>query len=53
MEKHFIKCFKTKIEITQYRAAFVITEKINDTSGDLLYQELILESLAGIRWSRK
>ena len=53
MENPFIDSFKTKIEMIQYRAALVITEKIKGSPGDLLYQELILESLAGTRWSHK
>ena len=53
MEKVFIDSFKTKIKMIQYLAALVITEKIKGTSSDLLYQELILESLAGRRWSHK
>ena len=45
-DKSFNKFFKIKIEMDQYKAAFVITGAIKGTSRDRPYQELVLESLA-------
>ena len=36
-DKPFNESFKTKIEMIRYRAAFVITGAIKDTSHDRLY----------------
>ena len=52
-DKPFNESFKTKIEMIQYRVALVITAAIKGTSSDCLNQEIGLESLADIRWSRK
>ena len=52
-DKPFKESFKTKIEMIQYQAAFVITGAIKDTSRDRRYQEIGLESLANRRWSCK
>ena len=52
-DKPFKESFKTKIEMIQYQAAFVITGAIKDTSRDRRYQEIGLESLADRRWSCK
>ena len=51
--KPYNESFKTKIEMSQYRTALVITGAIKGTSRDLLYQEIGLESLADRRWSCK
>ena len=45
-DKPFNGSFKTKIEMIQYWAALVITGAIKGTSGDCLYREIGLESLA-------
>ena len=52
-DESFNESFKTKIEMIQYRAALAITGSIKGTSGECLNQEIGLESLADIRWSRK
>ena len=52
-DESFNESFKTKIEMIQYRAALAITGAIKGTSSDCLNQEIGLESLADIRWSRK
>ena len=52
-DKPFDESFKTKIEMIQYWAAFLITGATKGTSRDRLYQEIGLESLEDRRWSRK
>ena len=52
-DKPFNESFKTKIEMSQYRVALVITGAIKGTSRDHLYQKIGLESVADRRWSRK
>ena len=37
----------------QYNAALIITGAFTGTSHDKIYQELVLESLADGRWTRK
>ena len=44
---------KSKIEMVQYNAAFIITGTFKGTSRDKIYKELGLESLADRRWTRK
>ena len=51
MTNKFNKSFKRKIEIVQYKTAFLISGMIKGISRNRLYQELGLESLADRRWS--
>ena len=50
-DKPLIESFKDKLEMVQYNAALVITGAIKDTSRNLIYRELGLESLTEWRWS--
>ena len=52
-DKSFNESFKRKIEMVQFETALVITCVIKGTSRYRLYQELVLESLAGGRWSNR
>ena len=52
-DKTFHESFKEKIKMVQYKAALVITGAIKGTSGDRLYQELGVKSLAVKRWSSR
>ena len=52
-DKPLTESFKDKLEMVQYNAALVITGAIKGTSHDRIYRELVLQSLAERRWSRK
>ena len=52
-DQHNTNSFHPKLESIQYNAALAKTGAIRDSSREILYQELGLESLQKHRWFRK
>ena len=52
-DKPLNKSCKRKIEMVQYNASLIITDSFKGTSGEKIYQQLGLQSLADRRWTRK
>ena len=52
-DQHYNNSFHPKLESIQYNAALAKTGAIRDSSREILYQELGLESLQQHRWFRK
>ena len=52
-DKPYNEFFRKKIEGVQYKEFIAITEAIQGTSQEKLYQELGIESLSDRRWYRK